>query len=144
MSRILVVSYNEVMGVPVGRHERGGVIVYSGDYGKAKYTGVPWLGAKQVAVAEAKVAELAHDIVDDINSVDEVYVYVGRAAMGGAMRLIVDLKKACKKVHMVACTCERADKQFFADGLGVADVIWSACSGYAALGEIVRQFANDG
>ena len=51
MSRILVVSYNEVMGVPVGRHERGGVIVYSGDYGKAKYTGVPLLRPQPLPLA---------------------------------------------------------------------------------------------
>ena len=143
MSRILLVSYNEVQGVPVGRHESGGVIVYSGDYGKAKYAGVPWLGSTQIAVAETMLSELAQDIVVDIGNVDEVYVYVGLAAISGAMDLIADLQKAGKKVHIVACVCDRRVKERFADKLGIPDVIWSACSGYAVCGDIVKRFAND-
>ena len=30
MAKIMIVSYNTIVGIPVGRHEQGNVIVYSG------------------------------------------------------------------------------------------------------------------
>src|SRR3989344_5265985 len=108
--KTMLVTYNAIRNIPVGRYEKGQVVVYSGDYGRAKYISfIPQSGGlqerSQHTEAEAKVAELASDLATDVQNIDAACVYVGSgsAAMDGAMALIRDLRAVGKKVTMVAC-----------------------------------------
>lgn len=136
----MIVTYNAMKSVPVGRHENGKVIVYSGDYGRAKYTGIPFVGSDQKTDAERKMAELKQDLAVDTQNIDEAYVYVGSAAMHGAMELIRDLLKAGKKVHMVACDCDSETKRQFAKNLSLP-WIESECGGRETCTRLVSELA---
>ena len=138
--KILIVTYNAMHDVPVGRHENGKVIVYSGDYGRAKYTGIPFVGSNQKTDAEKKMAELKQDLAADTQDIDEAYVYVGAAAMHGAMELIRDLLKVGKKVHMVACDCDCEAKRQFADNFSIP-WIESECGGRETCARLVSELA---
>lgn len=141
MAKIMIVTYNAMQGVPVGRHENGKVIVYSGDYGRAKYTGIPFVGSDQKTDAERKMAELKQDLAVDTQNIDEAYIYVGSAAMHGAMELIRDLLKVGKKVHMVACDCDGATKRQFANNLSVP-WIESECGGRETCARLISELAS--
>ena len=148
--KTMLVTYNRMEGIPIGRHEEGGVVVYSGDYGRSKYSALaplfltPLGGAlacEQERAAETTLASVANDLSVDIPNIDSAYVYVGVAAMNGAMELIRGLQAAGKKVTMVACDCDEETKSQFADDLGIK-VIWSECGGRTTCADLVRQLAN--
>jgi hypothetical protein len=140
MTKIMIVTYNAMRGVPVGRHENGNVIVYSGDYGRAKYAGIPFIPSQQEEEAERKMSELKQDLVADVQNIDEAYIYVGAAAMNGAMALIRDLIKIGKKVHMVACDCDFRIKQQFAEEHSLK-WIESECGGRETCARLVDDLA---
>src|SRR3989344_7035389 len=135
--RAMLVTYNAMRGIPIGRYEEGEVVVYSGDYGREKYVALSpifltplggELAYEQTVVAERKLADVVNDLSSDIQNINSAYVYVGVAAMRGAMELIRGLQKADKKVTMVACDCDLETKSQFAQNLGI-EVIWSECGG---------------
>ena len=127
-------------GIPLGRFETGNVIVYSGDYGRQKYANVPGIPDSQAQEAEAKVKELAGAIGAELPNIDEAYVYVGAAAMDGAMRLIRDLRKAGKQVTMIFCDCCASAKLKMAAELQVPH-IKCECGGRITCAQLVRQLA---
>ncbi len=118
----MLVTYNAMEGIPVGRYEVGNLIVYSGDYGRSNYTGIPFVGENQVADAEKKMEEIVTDLAKDVAQIDSAYVYVGSAAMKGAFALIQDLNKAGKEVHMVACDCSLSEKEEMARQLSISRI----------------------
>ncbi len=142
MPKRLLVTYNAMDGIPTGRHEVGNVIVYSGDYGRQKYAGVPGIPPEQAREAEAKVAELRQDIAVDVDNIDEAWVYVGQAAMGGAVELIRDLQRMGKKIHMIACDCDKTAKENLAASLRIIKIIWCECGGRFTCAELVHDLAT--
>lgn len=145
MNKVLLVTYNQMHGVPLGRYEKGRVIAYSGDYGRAKYmTLVPTpIDDQQRTDAERTVRQLQTDIEADIANIEEAYIYVGAAAMDGAMQLIRSLQDAGKKVHMVACDCMEADKVAFAIMLDITEVMWCECGGRETCAQLVYALAEN-
>lgn len=78
----------------------------------------------------------------DLDTIDEVYVYVGLSAAEGAKALITGLVSQEKKVHMIACDCDQRTKTEFARELGI-EIIWTTwCGGQDACGEIVREHSG--
>lgn len=138
--KVLLVTYNAMDGVPLGRYEKGRVIAYSGDYGRAKYmTLVPTpIDDQQRTDAERTVRQLQTDIETDLSNIEEAYVYVGAAAMDGAMELVRSLQSAGKKVHMVACDCMEVDKVAFAFMFGITEVMWCECGGRDTCAHLVH------
>lgn len=135
MAKFLVVSYSVIPGIPVGRHELCNTIVYSTNYrppnARRRWT-------------SPNVIELELQLEMDIYNKDivEAYVYLSVAMMNGAMDLIRALRRAGKKVRMVACDCEHEIKQRFAEDL---DLRWikSECGGRETCAELIRKFANE-
>lgn len=132
MAKFLVVTYSVIPGIPVGRHEVDNTIVYSTNY--TPNTCHRWMSPNLI--------ELEQKLEMDIQNKDivEAYVYLSVAMMNGAMQLIRDLRKAGKKVRMVACDCEHEIKQRFAEDL---DLRWikSECSGRETCAELIRELA---
>lgn len=133
MAKFLVVSYSVIPGIPVGRYELCNTIVYSTDYrppnARRRWT-------------SPNVIELEQKLDMDIQNKDivEAYVYLCVAMMRGAMDLIRELRKAGKKVRMVACDCEHEIKQRFADDL---DIRWikSECGGRETCAKLIHDLA---
>jgi hypothetical protein len=144
MMKVLLVTYNEMHDVPLGRYEKGRVIAYSGDYGRDKYmTLVPSpIDDQQRADAERTVRQLQTDIEADLSNIKEAYVYVGAAAMDGAMKLIRSLQLAGKKIYMIACDCMGEEKATFAVELGITEVMWCECGGRDTCARLVHMLSE--
>lgn len=148
-AKTMIVTYNQIQGVPVGRCEKGNVVGYSAEWGFEELALDLLLAPSflQEALekniqrtAEATMSSLQEMLVIDLKTVETVYVYVGMNAMDGAMNFIEKLQKMGKQVHMIACDCDSRIKADFARKLGI-DVIWTSCGGDAKCGEIFAQHA---
>jgi hypothetical protein len=153
MPKVIVVSYNDIKGVPIGRYEKGDAVAYSAEWGSeiftelavmSELTGLPFYdngtANEQEVAAEGAVSRLEQQIGQDLSSIETVYVYVGVSAKDKAFNLIKKLQSLGKTVHMVACDCDYRTKTDFADRLGI-DIIWTECGGEQICGEIFRKFS---
>lgn len=57
MTKTMVVSYNPITGIPLGRCEKGDAIIHSGDYGRKKYLGLLFTAEEYGAVDEADMSD---------------------------------------------------------------------------------------
>ncbi len=149
----MVVSYNSISGVPLGRHEDGNVVAYSAEWGFEQFadiavleamTGVPFyddtVDKNCRNAAEGAFSNLETMLADDLLAVETVYVYVGESARDRAMSFIQKLQSIGKTVHMVACDCRQQSKIRFAEQLGI-DITWCQCGGENECGEIFRKYS---
>ncbi len=142
MSKIMLITYNDVVGVPIGRYETEKVIVYSGNYGRDAYAGIPHISQKQTNAAERVVAELKQSIAKDLDIVHIVFVYVGAAALQGSTSLVRDLIEKGKEVRMVACDCAYDQKNEIKE---TYQIEWIACEcgGEFTCSQIIQDINND-
>lgn len=124
---IVIITYNDLVGVPRGRHVSGRVIVYSGDYGRSKYTGID---------------EIKKDLLMDAELCDEIYVYVGNSMMNGARKLIRDLMDRGKLVHIIACYCDAERKRAIVRDMGDISWIEAECGGRQVFANLIAQHSN--
>lgn len=151
MSKALLVTYNQIPNIPIGRHEIGNVIICSGDYGKDSYLlpaeaqmdrRIEMLfsqeardkyNAKRQEQSEKAEATLRNTstMIDngDIDQVSTVFIYVGKYAMQGAMNLARSFVKTGKKIVLFACDCEEDTKQSFAKEIGCEIMVSGDCGG---------------
>ena len=147
MKKIILVTYNPLQGIPIGRYQCGNVTVYSGDYGKAQLEAMSLFEVNEttldeaVARAEAEVLALKQQIVADTANIDEAYVYVGMAAIDGAMKLLQELKNMGKAAHMIACPCNFGEKSSFANKIHI-DWVMSECGGERTCARIIRELTQ--
>ncbi|MFC1645250.1 hypothetical protein ACFL08_04455 [Patescibacteria group bacterium] len=135
MTKVLVVTYNEIRGFESGRHETDEAIMYVDYHGRSKYTRI-------LNVAIDKADEDMQGFLEDLQSIDKVYVYVGFANMYEPGRcLIDDLKSLGKEVFMVACDCDWNKKKIFARKLGV-ELIEIGCGGYRLYDQVIEMAAS--
>ncbi len=142
MAKIMLVTYNAIPGIPIGRHFLGDVVVYSGDYGRDTFMReifVPNEVVEQaINAAEKKLAEIKKALEVDVQDITEAYIYVGVGALKGAIELIRNLKAKGKIVRMVACSCEIETKRQLARELGI-NWIESECGGRDTCANIIRK-----
>lgn len=152
-AKVMVVSYNNIGHLPVGRFEHDNAVAYSAEWGFEEFadagmlavmTGSPAVlgsvvDASQEA-AESALSGLEARLANDLPSVEVVYVYVGQTAMDAAMKFIRKLQSLGKTVHMIACDCNQRTKVNFAKTLGI-DIIWTVCGGEDKCGEIFEQYS---
>jgi len=136
MAKIMIVTYNKIPGIPVGRHENGNVVMYSGVYYcLAEYTDISFGGTDQ-----NERVKLKKNFVADVHNIGEAYIYVGNRRGDEAKELICSLLKDGKKVHMVACSCDEEAKWQFARKLSIP-LIESDCNGCLTCDRLFRELA---
>lgn len=140
--KVLVVSYNAIRGIPLGRSVVGNVIVHSGDYGRDAYCRPDSRATiqEQTSAAERVSAQLAQQCHTDLDVIEDAYVYVGASGYDGQIALMEILLGRGKRVRMVACDCLDQDKRSVTERLGV-EWIMSECGGEEKLAELVRELA---
>jgi len=154
MLKTMVVSYNPIHGAKLGRFEKGSAVAYSADYDWRDYAeavvmafavGSPGIidstCSEQHDAAENALSNLAESLAQDLGTIEVIYVYVGVSAMDGAMKFIKKVQELGKKVHMIACDCERDVKERFAQKLGI-DITWTCCGGEDKCGEIFTRLST--
>ena len=150
MPKVMVISYNEIGGVPLGRHEEGNAVAYSAKWGWEAFaeialldvvSGIPFfdngVAQDQRSKAESAFSSLEEMVTHDLPTVETVYVYVGESAKRAAMQFVRKIQSLGKTVHMVACDCGQQSKIEFARQLGI-DITWTWCGGEETCGKIFR------
>ncbi len=153
-TKVMVISYNPIEGIPVGRYEQGNAVAYSAEWGFDKFaelslmtvmSGKPLYDIAamhlQKQAASKALANLENMLAHDLPFTKVVYVYIGVSARQSAMAFIKKLQELGKEVRMVACDCDQQVKENFAQQLGI-DIIWTSCGGGAKCGEIFTQHAG--
>ena len=124
----LIVSHNEINGIPSGRHKIGNVVVYSGlsDHGIS----TPVATMDQIVETENEIGEI-----------DTVYVYVGVVFARNAVELIRNLVKQKKRVCMIACDCFGAEKKVLACRLSV-QLVACECGGRDTCTQLISELSG--
>ncbi|MBP6885825.1 MAG: hypothetical protein KBC02_01100 [Candidatus Pacebacteria bacterium] len=141
--RVLVISYNPIDGVPLGRTVVGPVACHTGDYlGYSPFASRASLSLEQVEELMATARKTLDGVVRsqsaDIEHAEHVYVYVGASAMKEALTFIESIMPLGKKVTMVACDCGFSAKQECANRFSIPWIM-SECGGEVTLGNLVEK-----
>lgn len=144
--KVLLISYNQIEGFPEGRFEDDNVIVFSSRSGGQLLNG-NWVGDGSVsrddrkAVANARLLETMLGVVSttDPSEISEAVVYVGQRAIPQALEIARMLAAYGKKLRIVGCDCNYAEKARVAQELGVAYEL-SECGGVRTMGRIAREY----
>lgn len=140
---ILMISYNPIHGVPLGRVVVGPVVCHTGDYlGYAPFALRAHLTLPQMEELMATARKTLDNVIRsqsaDIEHAEHVYVYVGASALKEALTFIESLMPLGKKVTMVACDCSFSAKQECANRFNIPWIM-SECGGEITLGELVEK-----
>lgn len=164
MPKALLITYNQIPNIPLGRHETGNVIVFSGDYGKDRYlisdAEANYRMMKMETSQEerdkfdierreqtSKAEDTLHNTInligiDDLDLVEAVFIYVGLHAMPGAMALAKSLLWTGKKIVLFACDCEYETKRDFAKEIGCEIMMTPECGGRKMAQMIIEEWNN--
>lgn len=138
MSKILVLTYGKIEGIPEGRHERGNLAIYSGGLICEKYAGPLFQSSAIGEQEDLQIKKIKIAFMQDLQNVELAFVYVGAGALEGAKELFDIMRKAGIKINAVVCTCQNKEKRHFLRLLANEWIISRECGGEKTLEDIVQ------
>jgi len=156
MAKAVLITYNEIPGVPIGRTVIGNVTVYSGDYGRDGHLYQTMFDAAKAllndlegfisnqkvlsSMAENELKKVSGNInIDDLEKAEKIVIYTGLQAIKGATELAKCIKALDKNILLLACDCKKEKKEQIAKQLGIEIIFTGECGGQSSC----RKFIED-
>ena len=147
MKNIAFITYNNMLDIPAGWHERDGrralVLINSKGKRSAAVQSDRWSAGQAVAV-EKEVLDLWDELDQALPELDHIVVYVGASGSEEGIRRAARLPAS--KVTFVLCDCGLSYKRQLIDlhGLKQAPVKMCECGGRHRMRELFVRFMDGG
>lgn len=154
-ARVMIVSHNEISGLPVGRHQEGCAVAYSKHPGFTTLFNaiIGLFAAGELSFERRKVCW--HEVpqapqprkygdwfVKDLPTIEVAYIFVDHRTARSAISFVSKLQDLGIQVHLVMCEdCGLDVKDRVSQELRTP-IIQSACDGQETCGNLFKQHAS--
>lgn len=151
----MLITYNRLPTIPIGRQVVGEMIVISGDYGRDSFLyethekmgeafrkdkeGFLARQKEQREKAEREAKRLINSLqMDDIEKCGTIIIYIGVYALGEMFNLARSLKPLEKNILIIACDCYKEYKKVEALNIDIPIHFTNECGGGKTCEEFIK------